>query len=463
MRADEMRDTGVLAGTTFDEITTTARDMHRAIAARLFGLAGRPGAAVKLAHDGIAALAYGGTRLGVKHLPPMVGLAAGAFQDPTAPSIHDVPKGRFTFGAVSGVVGDRMAEEGGAVAPQMRLRLGRGPLRRLPANLVADAAADGAVTGRLVVFAHGLCETDLCWSYAAEKRWGDRTATYGSKLAEDDGWTPLYLNFNTGLHISANGAEIADLLEEVVRDWPVRVTEIALVGHSLGGLVARSAVHRADERDQAVGSLAAARRRARHAAPRRTARTARRPRHPPARPAAGDGSAGSAHQPAQRGYQGPAVRLGGGGRLAGARPGRPGRPRHPGHADPGGRLLDGLGHPGAHAVRAAGHRPARAARQRPRHRPGPLDPVRAGSHPPHRRRQAPLRPAGRRHRLREGAQLAGGRGRGRLVRRRRSLRRAGRAAGPGLEDAAAAPERSGLPGAGPASFLARAGRHPQQP
>ncbi len=250
MRADEMRDTGVLAGTTFDEITTTARDMHRAIAARLFGLAGRPGAAVKLAHDGIAALAYGGTRLGVKHLPPMVGLAAGAFQDPTAPSIHDVPKGRFTFGAVSGVVGDRMAEEGGAVAPQMRLRLGRGPLRRLPANLVADAAADGAVTGRLVVFAHGLCETDLCWSYAAEKRWGDRTATYGSKLAEDDGWTPLYLNFNTGLHISANGAEMAELLEEVVRDWPVRVTEIALVGHSLGGLVARSAVHRADERDQ---------------------------------------------------------------------------------------------------------------------------------------------------------------------------------------------------------------------
>ncbi|MDQ2797330.1 MAG: GPI inositol-deacylase, partial [Actinomycetota bacterium] len=128
-----------------------------------------------------------------------------------------------------------------AIAPQMRMRLGSGPLRRVPANLAHDA--DDRVTGRLVVFAHGLCESDLCWSYAAEKRWGDRAATYGSKLRDDDGWTPLYLNFNTGFHISANGLELAEQLEELVHTWPVPVTEIALVGHSLGGLVARSAAH----------------------------------------------------------------------------------------------------------------------------------------------------------------------------------------------------------------------------
>jgi pimeloyl-ACP methyl ester carboxylesterase len=87
----------------------------------------------------------------------------------------------------------------------------------------------------------------LCWSYAAEKRWGDRTCTYGSKLRDDDGWTPLYANYNTGVHISENARELSDMIDELVEAWPVPVTEIALVGHSLGGLVARSAAHQASE------------------------------------------------------------------------------------------------------------------------------------------------------------------------------------------------------------------------
>lgn len=248
MRGDEMRDAGVLAGTTLDEVTTTARDMHAAIAGRLFGFAGRPGAAIKVAHDGIAALAYGGTRLGVRYLPRALGLVAGALQDPSAESVHDRPGGRLTFGAIGGFVGDRMADESAAVAPQMRLRVGSGPLRRVPANVAHDAqAATAPVTGRLVVFVHGLCETDLCWSFAAERVWGDRTATYGSKLHADDGWTPLYLNFNTGLHISVNGLEFAEQLEQLVAEWPVPVTELAIVGHSLGGLVARSAANQGAE------------------------------------------------------------------------------------------------------------------------------------------------------------------------------------------------------------------------
>lgn len=253
MRADEMRDAGSLTGTALDEITEVARDMHRALATRLFGLAGRPGESIKLVHDGIAALAYGGTKLGVKYLPPVAGLIAGALQEPTAESAHDSPRGRFVLGAINGFWGDRVAENQSALAPQMRMRLGTGPLRRVPANLAHDAAsgasADATVTGRLVVFAHGLCETDLCWSYSAEKRWGDRTATYGSKLRADDGWTPLYLNFNTGFHISANGLELAEQMEELVRVWPVPVTEIAFVGHSLGGLIARSAANQATELD----------------------------------------------------------------------------------------------------------------------------------------------------------------------------------------------------------------------
>jgi hypothetical protein len=244
MRSDELRDAGALTSTALSEFTEMVRDVHRTFTTRLFGLAGAPAEPVRLLHDGIAAIAYGSTRLGVRVLPRAAGLVAGATHDPAAPSAHDEPRGRFVLGAINGFWGDRIAEEQAALAPQMRLRLHRGPLRRVPANLVHDA--DDTVTGRLVIFLHGLCETDLCWSFSAEKRWGDRTTTYGSMLRDHDGWTPVYANFNTGVHISVNGAELAGQLEQLVATWPVPVTEIAMVGHSLGGLVARGAAQQAD-------------------------------------------------------------------------------------------------------------------------------------------------------------------------------------------------------------------------
>lgn len=243
MRADEMRDTGVLAGTELSQLADVVHEVHKAAAGRLFGLPGKHAMPIRRLHDGIAAIAYGSTMLGVKYLPPVAGMVAAAFQDPKAASSHDTPRGRFVLGAVNGLRGDYVAENQVALAAHMRMRLHGGQLRRVPANLAADAAQGGTSTGRLAIFAHGLCETDLCWSFAAEKRWGERRTTYGSMLLADDGWTPIYLNFSTGVHISANGLELADQLEELVQLWPVPVTEIAIIGHSLGGLVGRSAAH----------------------------------------------------------------------------------------------------------------------------------------------------------------------------------------------------------------------------
>lgn len=48
---------------------------------------------------------------------------------------------------------------------------------------------------------------------------------------------------NSGRHISHSGRDLAARLEELVAAWPVGVSEVALVGHSMGGLVARSACH----------------------------------------------------------------------------------------------------------------------------------------------------------------------------------------------------------------------------
>ena len=79
-----------------------------------------------------------------------------------------------------------------------------------------------------------------------EFSWG-RRPNYGSRLAEEAGWTPVYVRYNTGLRISQNGRSLAELLERTVADWPVEVEEIALIGHSMGGLVCRSAAHQAAE------------------------------------------------------------------------------------------------------------------------------------------------------------------------------------------------------------------------
>jgi pimeloyl-ACP methyl ester carboxylesterase len=93
------------------------------------------------------------------------------------------------------------------------------------------------------VFVHGLMETEHTWRIGARRLGG----TYGSRLRDDLGRTPVYVRYNTGRHVSENGRSLADLLADAFEAWPVPVEEIAIVGHSMGGLVARSACHQASE------------------------------------------------------------------------------------------------------------------------------------------------------------------------------------------------------------------------
>jgi pimeloyl-ACP methyl ester carboxylesterase len=112
-----------------------------------------------------------------------------------------------------------------------------------PVALTADsiAAAFPEATGRIVVFLHGWCLTERSWW--RRPRTGEIHQPYGTGLRNELGITPVYLRYNTGFHISQNGQSLADLLHQLQTVWPVPVDEIALVGHSMGGLVARSACH----------------------------------------------------------------------------------------------------------------------------------------------------------------------------------------------------------------------------
>src|SRR5207237_9039740 len=113
----------------------------------------------------------------------------------------------------------------------------------LPTDRAALARAFPEPTARLALFVHGLCETEEAWWLPIGGGETLRRRSYGSRLREELGYTPLYARYNSGLHVSDNGRRLAELLEQVVGEWPVEVDEIALFGHSMGGLVARSACH----------------------------------------------------------------------------------------------------------------------------------------------------------------------------------------------------------------------------
>jgi pimeloyl-ACP methyl ester carboxylesterase len=235
MLASEIRDTGRLVGATVDEITIATRDVHRAVAGRLFGWLGPWSDSIRIGHDLTANVAYGSVRAAARVLP--VGVAHGLALRATGTSLHSHRRGRVLAAKINGALGRRVEDGSASLSSPMMLRAADGPCTRDVSKL------GGPFTGRVVVFVHGLCESDAAWELGAEKAWGATGVSYGSRLRAEHGWTPLYASYDTGRRISVNGAEFAALLEDVVRGWPVPVTELALVGHSMGALVIRSACH----------------------------------------------------------------------------------------------------------------------------------------------------------------------------------------------------------------------------
>jgi len=164
---------------------------------------------------------------------------------PTLPSSLDAWVERAES-ALNGVVGDYLEARGNPLATGMRLRHGGRPLELGTAEL---RAALPDATGKLVIFVHGLGCSDSVWSPSA--RSSDARApgpvSFADELGRAHGYTSLCLRYNSGLHVSENGRELARLLAELHAAYPVAIESIALVGHSMGGLVARSAAHHADE------------------------------------------------------------------------------------------------------------------------------------------------------------------------------------------------------------------------
>jgi hypothetical protein len=235
MRPDERIAVGDLAGDGFAGLVGTARDTHRAIAGRVFDAIGEGARPVAVVHDAIADVAYGSARAGGRSLASAAGRVAARRAGPDAQSLDRRPALRITRAAIGGLWGDRLAARRSALAIPMAVRVDG---RDLALERSALAVAFPGATVRVAVFLHGLGEADDAWQLRREGR-----PSYGQRLAGELGFTPVYVRYNSGLHISENGRRLAALLDSLVAEWPVPVSEIALIGHSMGGLVARSACH----------------------------------------------------------------------------------------------------------------------------------------------------------------------------------------------------------------------------
>lgn len=248
MRVDEVRSLGVLAGLALGGGVQRVSQAHAGIAERVFdSVAKGVGPAVwpvRVVHDGVARAAYGAVQGSLSAGARLAGVAASRRAQGDGPALADLPGARVALGVLNGAHGDLLSEHVVGLALPMSVRQDG---RDVPTDPESLRAAYPAAGDRIVVFLHGLVETEDAWHYKAERHHGDRTTTYGRLLERDLGYTPVWIRYNTGLRISANGAQLDELLDRLVAAWPLPVRDVVLIGHSMGGLVARSALAQAGD------------------------------------------------------------------------------------------------------------------------------------------------------------------------------------------------------------------------
>lgn len=142
------------------------------------------------------------------------------------------PREDAAMAALNGVLGDHLDATGNPLAIPLQLRRAGVPLRLDRAALAEILPHTGS---RLLVQVHGLCMND--------RQWCRNGHDHGAVLEQAHGYTAVQLHYNSGLHISQNGRALAQQLETLCEQWPTAVGELVLLGHSMGGLVSRSAVH----------------------------------------------------------------------------------------------------------------------------------------------------------------------------------------------------------------------------
>ncbi|MEO6472098.1 MAG: alpha/beta hydrolase [Aeromicrobium sp.] len=215
-------------------IIGTMREMHGAISQRAFGATRFIGGHVpESLHDAVVTSIYGA-------ISGVLRVSSGSVRALSARGIgrpvENSMVGRRIVAAVNGLIGEelRMLDDPQAIKMSVRHEGEDIVATPFPIKQVYQDA-----TSHMVIFLHGLCESDESW-FQRQKIVGTNSVT---RISEDTDGTPVLVRFNTGLHVSENGRHLDALVHQLVEAWPVKVTRITLVGHSMGGLVVRAATN----------------------------------------------------------------------------------------------------------------------------------------------------------------------------------------------------------------------------
>ncbi len=236
LRTSDIRGAAQMATQATAGVTRIAEGVHRSV----WGTMGIPGGKEPGLTRGITALVYrcvhDGTLLLGKGLDTVLATLE-PFLESAEKAKPETPERERMLAALNGVIGDRLVADGSPFATPMTVRF-RG--KELSGQIPPPASE---VTGKVLLLIHGLCMNDLQWRVQHK----DEGFDHGEALERTLGYTPVYLRYNSGLHTSQNGRELAAQLEQLVTFWPVPIEELTVVAHSMGGLLTRSAFHYATQ------------------------------------------------------------------------------------------------------------------------------------------------------------------------------------------------------------------------
>lgn len=222
-QADFMEGLSQLATSSVTGVAEIVQEIHRDIFLQYFSLTRRQ--ANFIWENGITKRIYGLTQQIMQQYGKGLAISLRGLNR-YFPVLHEkplTPMMHFIANALNGVLGDHMLQSHNPLALPMVMYDRYGQLQR------------GELSGRVVILIHGLCMNHLSWAPGESSGLGEHILYHQQQA------NVLYLNYNTGRRISSNGRSLSNLLEKLVSNNP-RITEIDLIGHSMGGLVSRSAL-----------------------------------------------------------------------------------------------------------------------------------------------------------------------------------------------------------------------------
>lgn len=241
-RRQEVRALSELSLTELAKAAAGLHQTHRALSDRAFSAVRRSlGPAitpVAALHNGITDGVY---RI-IGESTTAAGRVSGRFADlPMSRPVSSTTRGAMLIGIVNGLIGDELDSlQSPLTEHNISVRVGGQPI---PVTSDGLTEAFPRATRRIAVYVHGLTETEHAWRLGQK-----RSAPYEHRLWVT-GVTNVFIRYNSGRRVSTNGQDLAELIDDLVRFWPTQIDDIALIGHSMGGLVLRSAAHHGHQAD----------------------------------------------------------------------------------------------------------------------------------------------------------------------------------------------------------------------